>query len=336
MNEAGFRDYLEGRRLPIEKVELAIGCADDFERYLAEHGSSLEEAEVALLQEYTQHLIEKGRNSEDVFVAVARYCRFAKRNDFFIHIAGLVNAREVLPGMRRRLGELAGEEVELKVFSGLELPPLGAPQESYPILTRTIIHRMEEELPPDRCKEILTWNYHEIPPEAFLSKKERFEKALDIDDFLKEEHWRLVEELSRFMRAGDVWYEQEITPEVVEFVQSNQEISAGKRYGDWIIVTKIPYAPKQYLDESDPRLKRYYACHCPLARASILEDGPTIPPAFCYCSAGFDKLPFDVVFGEPVEIEMLESALKGDLRCRFAIRIPEGRMKRRQKDGSLP
>lgn len=328
MNEAGFREYLGARKLLPEKVELYIRCANDFEGFLNEHGSSLEKADVALLQGSIQHLIEEGKNTEDALVAVARYCRFAKRNDFFIHIAGLVNAREVLPGMRRRLEELAGKDVTLRVFAGFELPPLGAPQESYPILTNTIILRMEDELSPEGCKEVLTWNYHEIPPEAFLGKRERFEKSADIDEFLVEEHRRLVEEISRSMRDGDVWYEQEITPEVVEFVKADQEISAGKRYGDWIIVTKIPFAPKRYLDESDPRLKRYYACHCPLARASILEDGLRIPPTFCYCSAGFDKLPFDVMFGEPVEIEMLESALKGDLRCRFAIRIPEGKMKR--------
>ncbi|MDD1748028.1 MAG: hypothetical protein LUQ16_09725 [Methanomassiliicoccales archaeon] len=328
MNEAGFRDYLEARRLQPENVELSVRCAVDFERFLDEHGSSLEKAEAALLQEHIRHLIEEGKNTEDALVAVARYCRFAKRNDLYIHIAGLVNAREVLPGMRRRLGELAGKEVALRVFAGFELPPLGAPQESYPMLTKTIILRMEDELPPERCKEILTWNYHEIPPEAFLGKKERFEKSADIDGFLEEEHLRLVEEISRSMRNNDVWYEQEITPEVVEFVKADQEISAGKRYGDWIIVTKIPFAPKKYLEEREPRLKRYFACHCPLARASILEDDSNIPPVFCNCSAGFDKLPFDVMFGEPVEIEMLESVLRGDLRCRFAIRIPEGKMKK--------
>ena len=30
--------------------------------------------------------------------------------------------------------------------------------------------------------------------------------------------------------------------------------------------------------------------------------------------------------GEPVKVELLETPLKGDARCRFAIRIPKGRM----------
>jgi len=48
---------------------------------------------------------------------------------------------------------------------------------------------------------------------------------------------------------------------------------------------------------------------------------------FCYCSAGYEKIGFDVIFEESVEVELLESALKGDSQCRFAIRIPRGKMK---------
>ncbi len=324
--ENEFRAYLEGRKVAPEEIDRSISAVNDFEGFLAKNGSSLSEADLSLLDRYISLLIKECSNSEDRLVAIARYCRFTKKNDYFIHIAGLVNAREVLPGIAKRLGEVAGEEVRLRVFDGFEMPPLGAPQEAYPHLTRSIIQKMEKELSPERCKEVLTWNYHEIPIKAFLDRKERFDKMADIDEFLKDEHRRFVDEISRFMNQNEVWYEQEITPEVVEFVANNQEISVGRRHGDRIFVTKIPFAPKRYLEESHPRWKRYYACHCPLARTSILEGDPDIPPVFCYCSAGFEKLPFDVIFGEPVEIEMLESALKGDLRCRFTIKIPEGRI----------
>ena len=36
---------------------------------------------------------------------------------------------------------------------------------------------------------------------------------------------------------------------------------------------------------------------------------------------------FDAIFGEPVEVELLETPLKGDARCRFAIKIPKSKMK---------
>jgi hypothetical protein len=74
-------------------------------------------------------------------------------------------------------------------------------------------------------------------------------------------------------------------------------------------------------------MKRYYTCHCPLVRESIITGYPKIPRNWCYCSGGYGKLRYDVIFEEPVEVELLESVLDGDLRCRFAIKIPEGKMK---------
>jgi hypothetical protein len=129
------------------------------------------------------------------------------------------------------------------------------------------------------------------------------------------------------MTEGKLFYESEITPQIVEFVRSNQEILSGVRRGDRIYTTKFPYAPKNYLSETDRRMKRYYACHCPLARESILRDEPRISPIWCYCSGGFEKFLFDVIFDEPVEVETLESVLRGDLRCRFVIKIPQGKLK---------
>jgi len=129
------------------------------------------------------------------------------------------------------------------------------------------------------------------------------------------------------MKQQRIWYEQEITPEVLEFVKNNQEIRTGIRHGTEIYLTKIPYAPKQYLKEKKPKLKRYYACHCQLARSAIRDGKPKISPTLCYCSCGFLKVGFDVIFGEPVKVQLLESALKGDMRCRFVINIPRGKRK---------
>ena len=63
---------------------------------------------------------------------------------------------------------------------------IGIPHEGSPHLARTIVQRMEEELSGDECREVLTWNYHQIPIQAFNGHKERYERAKDIDEFLKE------------------------------------------------------------------------------------------------------------------------------------------------------
>jgi hypothetical protein len=322
MKETAFRKYLKGRKLSATRIESSVADVREFEKYLRKRKTTLKSAGVGALRDYISLLIEEDRNSRDRLIAIARYCYVARKNDLYIYFAGLLGASDVLPGIGKRLAAIAGKAAQRRVFHDLEMPPLGSPQGSYPELTKMVLDRMGAELPVRTCREILTWNYHNVPVEAFKDSKERFEKAASIDEYLKGEHERLVKELEDCMREGRLWFEQEITPEVVEFVRGNQEICTGLRRGDKVFLTKIPYAPRQFLEEKDPTMRKYYACHCQLVRTALRDGKPRIPATFCYCSAGFEKLHFDVIFDQPVEVELLETPLKGDARCRFAIRIP--------------
>jgi hypothetical protein len=327
LKEKTFRKYLEGRKLSETGIESSVTAVREFEKYLRKRKTTLKSAGVDVLREYIALLIEEDKNSEDRLVAIARYCYVARKNDLYIYFTQILGASDVLPAIGERLATIAGKAAHRRVFHDLEMPPLGSPQESYPKLTQMVLDRMEAELPAGTCREVLTWNYHNIPIEAFKDSKERFEKAASIDEYLKGEHKRLIEEMENCMKEGRPWYEQEMTPEVVGFVRGNQEICTGVRRGDKVYKTKIPYAPGQFLKERDPAMKKHYACHCQLVRTALRNGKPGIPATFCYCSAGFEKLHFDAIFGEPVEVELLETLLKGDARCRFAIRIPRSKMK---------
>jgi hypothetical protein len=327
LKENAFRKFLKGRKLSATGIESSVVAVREFEEYLRKRKTTLRSAGLHVLRDYISLLIEEDRNSEDRLVAIARYCYVAKKNDLYIYFTGLLGASDVLPGIGKRLAMIAGKAARRRVFHELEMPPLGSPQDSYPKLTKTVLDRMEAELPDETRRDILTWNYHNIPIEAFKDSKERFEKAASIDEYLNGEHERLVKELEDCMREGRPWYEQEITPEVVEFVRGNQEICTGLRQGDRVYKTKLPYAPGQFLKEEDPAMRKYYSCHCQLVRTALRDGKPRIPATFCYCSAGFEKLHFDAIFGEPVEVKLLETPLKGDARCRFAIRIPKSKMK---------
>ena len=325
--EDEFRKHLQARKIKTDEIEFAVNAVREFEEHLERKDMVFESADLEALKNYVALLIGEDRNSWERLVAIARYCNLTKKNEYYIYFTSILGARNVLPDIGERLATIAGEETRRRVFQGFKLPQLGSPQENYPRRTQRIMEKMKAELPDETCRRILTWNYHKLPAEAFKEKKRRFDKATSIDEYLKGEHKRLMAELERSMKAGQLWYEQEITPEVLEFVGGNQEICTGVRRGDQIYVTKIPYAPNQYLKEKDPILKRYYACHCPLVRTAVRDRAPEIPPMFCYCSGGYEKFHFDVLFGEPVEVDLFESALKGDLRCRFANKIPRGKMK---------
>ena len=327
LKEGRFRKYLQKRKISARDIESSVSAVREFKEHLRKRKTPLRSVDLNALKEYISLLIKEGKNSRDRLVAIARYCYFTKKNDLYIYFTSILGAMNVLPDIGERLANIAGEKARRKIFHDFELPPLGSPQEEYPRLTKMVLDRMEIELPAETCREVLTWNYHKVPVETFKEQKKRFEKATSIDKYLKGEHKRLVNELVGFMKDGRPWFEQEITPEVVEFVRNNQEICTGVRRGDKIYITKIPYAPKQYIEEKNPTLKKYYACHCQLVRTALRDGKPKIPSTFCYCSGGFVKLHFDVIFGEPVAVELLETPLRGDYRCRFTIKIPKNKMK---------
>ena len=314
------------RKIGEKDIERAIRAVHEFEEHLEMNGKTFESAAVEDVKEYLSLLMSQGKNSADRLLALARYSSVVKKNDFYIYFASILGARNVMPTLSDRIATMAGEETRRRVFEGIELPPLGSSPEKYPAITKQVMERLEEALSPEMCRKVLAGNMHKIPVENLNKHRQRFLELNSIDEFLKDLHREVVAELEELMAEGKLFYEQEITPQVLKFVKDNQEVLSGVRRGDRIYMTKFPYAPKDYLNETDIKMKRYYACHCPLARESILKGGPNISPTWCYCSGGYEKLLFDVIFDEEVEVEVLESALGGDPRCRFAVKIPESKL----------
>ncbi len=327
MREKEFREYCRGRGLGEDDAESAVAAVLEYEGHLEARGASLESMDVDDVKEYVSLLISEGRNSMDRLLAIARYCYIAKKDDAYIYFTQIIGGRTVLPSISERLAQIAGEEKRDVVFEGVEAPPLGAPPEQFPRVTGLLMERLESELDQETRRKVLAGNHHRVPVEAFAKHKEWYREAESLDQYLKKVHDGAVAELERYLEEGKIWYEQEITPEVVKHVRGNQEVLSGVRRGDRIYMTKFPYAPGDYLKETDPLMKKYYMCHCPLARASILTGETEVSPEWCYCSGGFGKQKFDVVFEEETEVEVLETVLGGDPQCRFSVKIPEGVVK---------
>jgi hypothetical protein len=112
-----------------------------------------------------------------------------------------------------------------------------------------------------------------------------------------------------------------IDDETLEFIKRDPEMEGGRREGNKIYITKVPYHPLRYLHETDNKLKRYYTCHCPLVREAILED-QWVSPEVCNCSLDHAS---HYLAGLGIELkgEVLESAIKGDTRCRFVFYLPD-------------
>jgi hypothetical protein len=87
-----------------------------------------------------------------------------------------------------------------------------------------------------------------------------------------------------------------------------------------IISSKAPRDPKAFAAARDDAERRRAYCFCPLVRDN-LDRG--MPPSFCYCGAGWYRQQWEGALGAPVRIEIVESVLRGDARCTFAIHLPE-------------
>jgi hypothetical protein len=323
MEEKVLRDLYAARKLDDRIADAAVAAVRAFEAFLNRSGHTPERFPLSALKEHLAALVARRENDRDRLLALARYCHLTHRDEAYIHFTAVLGRGELLDNLAKRLESIAGTEVRARVFEGIQPPPDGAPPEAAIGPTIAVVERMSSALPHPVCEQVLAGNLHGIPSSAFAGERERFLAAASVETWLTERHARAVTELERHLAEGRLWFEQRITRPVVEFVRANPEILGGVREGGRILFTKIPYAPDEWLRETDPARKRYLACHCPLARESIPGPGPRVPAIFCNCSAGFEKLPFGAAFGVEPDVEVLESLLAGNDRCRFSIAIPE-------------
>ena len=293
--------------------------------YVLEHNFAvdIDEINVDHLNLWIQNLVDTHQNTVDHFIIMMRYFRVIKQNDLFIHLTKFTGKLDVAESIYDKLEKVVGKQRKEKIVSSFPIPELGTNLVKITEYTEGLMERLKDQLTEKELLLVLTDNHHQIPRNAFDQEKIYYEASSSLEAYLKDLHERKVEELKSFEQSGRVWYEQEITPEVVEFVKDNQEIMSAVLVDDKLYITKIPYDTPKYLHAESAKEKAYYMCHCPFARESILKNNVKIDPKWCYCSAGFTKLPFDVVLDTDLKIECLNSALAGDPICRFSISLQD-------------
>ena len=324
MDKDGFRKYLTDRDQPVPEEEIIENTkmVEKFEEFINQVGKTLETATEAEFNEFSKVLIEEGSNSYLNYAALSRYAYFVKNMDLYLPVLSIFDGSEVMQVLHERLGEHVGEDKRDEILSKENLPPLGMPDTEKMKVTREVVKRMEQILDPSDCKKILTDVAHGLPRDFRKGEREKFLEAGSIDEYLKQKRQNAIAELEKHRDDRSLFYNQYISDEVVEYVKNRPDVYSGERRGNTIYHTKIPYMVQKYLEENDERLKRYYACHCAWARESILDDDVDVSANFCHCSGGFTKMPWEAALDQPLEYEMVKSALKGDDECSFVIHLP--------------
>jgi hypothetical protein len=225
--------------------------------------------------------------------------------------------------MSRRLIDEFGAETREEIFHGIEVPPLGIPPQKKPEYMKNLIKRLEQNLGTQKCGEFLNHGLRDRYEESRKPDRKKFLQLKNIDAFLLAKRKEFIKQLEHHNKNDTLFFTQEITQEVLDYVKGDPYIETGVREEDRIIIRKIPHMAKEYLEEKDELKKRYYYCHCPWVKESLLAPGEPISPVFCNCSAGFYRAYWDIVLGQPVEVTVLSSLLRGDPMCSFAVHLPE-------------
>lgn len=323
MDKGAFLDYLRGKGLDEDAARKQLIVAEHLDLMLsARKNCNQKSCGAKAARTLIDSLAQSGEDSIGNIYAILRYGFFFHNDGVYEEAFKVLDGIEALDGVYYRLEEILGAEERDRIFS--LIGPV-SPGTDFPDRARAMKMVMQEALKlmdAEQKDGFFRASFRNLDDGHYIKDAELFKAKGGVDGYLEASRKNFVGELQSCMNEGRLFFGQPITKEVIELVEADQEMAAGRREGNSVYVTKIPFRAKEWLEEKDPLRKRYLYCHCPWARESILsKDGP-VPAEFCRCSAGFHKKPWEAIFGSGITCEVLESVLAGDDRCRFRIDLP--------------
>ena len=219
-----------------------------------------------------------------------------------------------LEKFRSSLDKVVGDETRREVMNGsAELSSQSSRKEVID-WSRRAMERLDKLVDKKRRQEIMTGCACQYPRAALGDVRQRYSETGDINLV----HGMLQEQFESFLRET-MGLDDDLIGEIV----GRGWGLAGIRQGDTIIATKIPKSGYllEYLQETDPELKRQLYCHCPRIR-DVLKGSESISTTYCYCGAGYYKDIWEEIIQRPVQVELLESVMDGGQVCKVAIHLP--------------
>jgi hypothetical protein len=213
------------------------------------------------------------------------------------------------------LDEIAGEEIRAAVMQGSQGLSVDSSRAEVIRWSRDAMLRLDTLVEDAGKRRAIMAGCACRYPQADLQAAKRAYRASGDIDLV---HRILQEQFESFLR-GPLELDEGLVTEIV----ARGWGLAGIRQGDAIIATKIPKSGYlvDYMNEPDPQKRRQLYCHCPRVR-DVLKTDQTISATYCYCGAGYYKDIWEQILEQPVEVELLESVLKGDEVCKVAIYLP--------------
>ena len=276
MNQKLFREFLLSRGHTENEINHQIKKIKNIELGLQKHVPSwtLDDINITSTQDMVDEMIDCGENSEENIEMLLRYARAVGNYDLFVTVFSMLDGSEAMKNLHAQLGERVGEDLRDVIFEGMPLPPLGLSKYEKARFTNRIMRRMVNVFEENYCREILADSLRDLPDEYYIEAKSDFHERCDgdLDRYLVFKKEKFIETLQKYQTQGQLFFGQEITDEVIDFFKNTPEMGGGKRIGNIVYETKIPYNTKAFLQEQDPDLKKFLYCHCPWARESLRSN----------------------------------------------------------------
>jgi len=324
MEENSFRKFLKEKNADDKLIDKYIKQLKDYSEFLEKDNKGLDTINPDELVDYTEYLVATDKELVlDFLRAIINYANFTKNYDLIIRVIDISESYNAMDTLYTRIFDIHGKKIRDKIFKDMPVPPLGVDPEKKPEFTKTIMKRVEEILGEKSVIDLLSPCLHGRPPDDIIGDKKEL-RRLGIDKFLKSKHKELVKRLQKHRNDGTLEFAQYIDDEVIEFIRKDQRFGHGIREGNTILVKKIPYQSKKFLNAKQENLKRFYICYCPWVRGAMKENSVDESLRhFCLCSAGWYKLYWDKIFDHPIIAEPISTALDGALECKIALHIPK-------------
>ena len=270
LDEEGFKKSLE-KRLNEKAIQQSIQIVKEAESFLKNKSVTKDfgQANIEDLRSIVDFFIKTRKNTWENLLALLRFFRFSGNRAIEVALLELLDGSDVLEKLSNRVKKTVGDKRSKELFEDIKLPPLGTFSTDKPRITKKFMEKLETALGEKACKEVLLSGPHAGSKKEYLAERKAFLESEGIDDFLRRRHNEYISELEQHMKEGTLYFTQEIDKEVLDYVRNTPTCQNGVREDKIIYVTKIPYMAKQYLNEKNKKMKRYYYCHCPWVREAI-------------------------------------------------------------------
>ena len=115
--EEEYRAFLAKRDMSPEKIQQYVEAVEKAEKYFNAKNKKITEGKVEDFREYVAHLIEQNENTYDDLMPLGRYVYMLDMKEPWIYYAAILGGESIMPSIRERLTELAGDDVCNTVFS---------------------------------------------------------------------------------------------------------------------------------------------------------------------------------------------------------------------------